>query len=136
MQFYQEKDSGYSKQQATRPQSLGYGLVDSPAGQAAWIYEKMYAWTDNKGVPEDALSMDEMLDNIMLYWLPGTGASSARLYWESFASFASICGRSGSALRAPWSRSLIAIRFARLCDKSRRPSDGSSSRSSASMNTR
>jgi pimeloyl-ACP methyl ester carboxylesterase len=90
MQFYQEKDSGYSKQQATRPQSLGYGLVDSPAGQAAWIYEKMYAWTDNKGVPEDALSMDEMLDNIMLYWLPGTGASSARLYWESFASFASI----------------------------------------------
>ncbi|MFT3728953.1 MAG: epoxide hydrolase [Terricaulis sp.] len=90
MQFYQEKDSGYSKQQATRPQSLGYGLVDSPAGQAAWIYEKMYAWTDNGGAPEDALTPDEMLDNIMLYWLPATGASSARLYWESFASFASI----------------------------------------------
>jgi len=90
MQFYQEKDSGYSKQQATRPQSLGYGLVDSPAAQAAWIYEKMYAWTDNKGAPEDALTADEMLDNIMLYWLPATGASSARLYWESFASFASI----------------------------------------------
>jgi pimeloyl-ACP methyl ester carboxylesterase len=87
--YYQDKDSGYSKQQATRPQSLGYGLVDSPAGQAAWIYEKMWAWTDNKGAPEDALSIDEMLDNIMLYWLPGTGASSARLYWESFGSFAS-----------------------------------------------
>ncbi len=87
--YYQDKDSGYSKQQATRPQSLGYGLVDSPAGQAAWIYEKMWAWTDNHGAPEDALTKDEMLDNIMLYWLPGTGASSARLYWESFGAFGS-----------------------------------------------
>jgi pimeloyl-ACP methyl ester carboxylesterase len=90
LQYYQEWDSGYSKQQATRPQTLGYGLVDSPAGQAAWIYEKMWAWTDNSGAPEDVLSMDEMLDNIMLYWLPGTAASSARLYWESFGSFGSI----------------------------------------------
>ena len=89
MAYYQEKDSGYSKQQATRPQSVGYGLVDSPAAQAAWIYEKMWAWTDNKGAPEDALTPDEMLDNIMLYWLPATGASSARLYWESFGAFAS-----------------------------------------------
>jgi pimeloyl-ACP methyl ester carboxylesterase len=89
MAYYQDKDSGYSKQQGTRPQTLGYGLVDSPAGQAAWIYEKMWAWTDNKGAPEDALSLDEMLDNIMLYWLPATGASSARLYWESFGSFGS-----------------------------------------------
>jgi pimeloyl-ACP methyl ester carboxylesterase len=84
MTYYQEWDSGYSKQQSTRPQTLGYGLADSPAGQAAWIYEKMWAWTDNKGNPEDVLSLDEMLDNIMLYWLPGTAASSARLYWESF----------------------------------------------------
>jgi pimeloyl-ACP methyl ester carboxylesterase len=90
MAYYQEKDSGYSKQQATRPQSLGYGLVDSPVAQAAWIYEKMWAWTDNKGVPEDALTPDEMLDNIMLYWLPATGASSARLYWESFGQFGSV----------------------------------------------
>jgi pimeloyl-ACP methyl ester carboxylesterase len=87
MQFYQQWDSGYSKQQATRPQSLGYGLSDSPVGQAAWIYEKMFAWTDNQGAPEDALTMDEMLDNIMLYWLPRNAASSARLYWESFDSF-------------------------------------------------
>jgi pimeloyl-ACP methyl ester carboxylesterase len=86
---YQEKGSAYAKQQATRPQSLGYGLADSPAGQAAWIYEKMWAWTDNQGAPEDALTLDEMIDNIMLYWLPGTGASSARLYWESFSTFAS-----------------------------------------------
>jgi len=84
MAYYQEWDSGYSKQQSTRPQTVGYGLADSPAGQAAWIYEKMWAWTDNKGNPEDVLSLDEMLDNIMLYWLPGNAASSARLYWESF----------------------------------------------------
>lgn len=84
MAYYQQWDSGYSKQQSTRPQTVGYGLVDSPAGQAAWIYEKMWAWTDNNGNPEDVLSLDEMLDNIMLYWLPGAGASSARLYWESF----------------------------------------------------
>ncbi len=90
LQYYQEWDSGYSKQQSTRPQTVGYGLVDSPVGQAAWIYEKMWAWTDNKGAPEDVLSMDEMLDNIMLYWLPGTAASSARLYWESFGSFGSV----------------------------------------------
>jgi len=87
---YQDWDSGYSKQQSTRPQSVGYGLVDSPAGQAAWIYEKLWAWTDNKGVPEDVLTKDEILDNIMHYWLPGTAASSARLYWESFGSFGSV----------------------------------------------
>lgn len=86
-QHYQDQDSGYSKQQSTRPQSLGYGLVDSPAGQAAWILEKFWAWTDNDGHPEDAVSRDELLDNVMLYWLNGAGASSGRLYWESFGSF-------------------------------------------------
>ena len=84
MQHYADKDSGYSKQQSTRPQSLGYGLVDSPAGQAGWILEKFWSWTDCNGHPENALTRDEMLDNVMLYWLPATGASSARLYWESF----------------------------------------------------
>ncbi|HIF93788.1 MAG TPA: epoxide hydrolase [Myxococcales bacterium] len=86
MEHYTSLDSGYSKQQSTRPQSLGYGLVDSPAGQAAWILEKFWSWTDCSGHPENALTRDEMLDNIMLYWLPATGASSARLYWESFNS--------------------------------------------------
>lgn len=88
LQHYQDWDSGYSKQQSTRPQTVGYGLVDSPAGLAGWIYEKMWAWTDNAGRAEDALSRDDMLDNLMLYWLPAAGASSARLYWESFGSFA------------------------------------------------
>lgn len=88
LKHYQDWDSGYSTQQRTRPQSVGYGLVDSPVGLAGWIYEKMWAWTDNQGKPEDALSRDAMLDNLMLYWLPATGASSARLYWESFGAFA------------------------------------------------
>ena len=88
LQHYQEGDSGYSTQQRTRPQTVGYGLVDSPVGLAAWIYEKMGAWTDNAGKPEDALSRVSIIDNLMLYWLTATGASSARLYWESFGSFA------------------------------------------------
>lgn len=82
--YYQQWDSGYSKQQSTRPQTLGYGLADSPAGQAMWILEKFWAWTDCDGHPENVLSRDELLDNIMLYWLTNSGASSARLYWESF----------------------------------------------------
>ena len=77
--------TGYSKQQSTRPQTLGYGLVDSPAAQAAWVIEKFWAWTDCDGHPENVLTRDELLDNVMLYWLPAAGASSARLYWESFA---------------------------------------------------
>jgi epoxide hydrolase len=84
LKFYQDWDSGYSKQQSTRPQTVGYALTDSPAGQAAWILEKFYAWTDNNGHPEDVLTRDELLDNVMLYWLTETAASSARLYWESF----------------------------------------------------
>jgi pimeloyl-ACP methyl ester carboxylesterase len=84
---YQTWGNGYSQQQATRPQTLGYSLADSPIGQAAWIYEKFFEWTDCDGDPRNALDLDEMLDNIMLYWLPGNGASSARLYWESFRNF-------------------------------------------------
>jgi pimeloyl-ACP methyl ester carboxylesterase len=86
MQHYQRWDSGYSKQQSTRPQTLGYGLADSPAGQCAWILEKLWAWTDGDGDPENALTRDEMLDDITLYWLTNTAASSGRLYWESFES--------------------------------------------------
>jgi epoxide hydrolase len=77
-------ESGYSAQQSTKPQTLGYGLVDSPAGLCAWIVEKFWSWTDHHGNLETLLTRDELLDNLMLYWLPGTGASSARLYWESF----------------------------------------------------
>jgi pimeloyl-ACP methyl ester carboxylesterase len=81
---HRREGTGYSRQQSTRPQTLGYALVDSPVGQCAWILEKFYAWTDCLTRPEEAVSRDELLDNVMLYWLPATGASSARLYWESF----------------------------------------------------
>jgi len=82
--FYRDWDSGYSKQQATRPQTLGYGLTDSPVGQAAWILEKFWAWTDHDGDPLNLLGRDALLDNVMLYWVTASAASSARLYWESF----------------------------------------------------
>ena len=84
MDNYRKWDSGYSQQQSTRPQTVGYGLVDSPAAQCAWIVEKFWSWMDCDGHPENVLTRDELLDNVMLYWLPGTGASSGRLYWESF----------------------------------------------------
>jgi pimeloyl-ACP methyl ester carboxylesterase len=81
--FYDAELSGYYKQQATRPQTLGYGLQDSPVGQLAWIVEKFREWTDSTSVPEDAVDRDQMLTNVMLYWLTGTGASSANLYYEN-----------------------------------------------------
>jgi pimeloyl-ACP methyl ester carboxylesterase len=85
IEYYRDWDSGYSKQQSTRPQTVGYGLTDSPSGQAAWILEKFWAWTDCDGNPENLLGRDELLDNVMLYWVTATAASSARLYWQSFA---------------------------------------------------
>lgn len=83
LEEFRRWDSGYAKQQATRPQTLGYGLVDSPAGQLAWIVEKFRSWMDCDGDPLTVLSRDELLDNVMLYWLPAAATSSARLYWES-----------------------------------------------------
>jgi pimeloyl-ACP methyl ester carboxylesterase len=77
--------SGYSAEQGTRPQTIGYSLLDSPAGLCAWIAEKLWAWTDHPGDLGQVLGADQVLDNITLYWLTGTGASSARLYWESIA---------------------------------------------------
>ncbi len=94
--WYQAKDSGYSTQQATRPQTLGYALTDSPVGQMAWIVEKCHGWTDCGhapggqsigGHPEKALSRDAMLDTVSLFWLTASAASSARLYWHSFRAF-------------------------------------------------
>lgn len=81
---YERWDGGYSHQQSTRPQTLGYALADSPSGQALWIYEKFWKWMDCNGDPLSVLSADEILDNIMLYWLGNSAASSARLYWESY----------------------------------------------------
>jgi pimeloyl-ACP methyl ester carboxylesterase len=76
--------SAYAALHSTRPQTLAYALLDSPVGQAAWIFEKFVAWTDSGGDVFRVLSRDAVLDNITLYWLTGTGGSSTRLYWESF----------------------------------------------------
>ena len=86
-EHYRRWDFGYAKQQSTRPQTVGYGLTDSPVGQLAWIVEKFWAWTDSDGHPENVLSRDELLDNVMMYWATASGASSARIYWESYDSF-------------------------------------------------
>jgi epoxide hydrolase len=80
---YASDAAGYASIQGTRPQTLGYGLADSPVGQAMWIYEKLQGWSDNR--VGEAISTDHMLDNITLYWFTDTAASSARLYYESFA---------------------------------------------------
>ena len=86
---YMEQEGAYALQQATKPQTLGFGLADSPVGQLAWITEKFHGWTDCGGHPEHAVSRDVILDNVMVYWLTNTGASSARLYWESFSMISS-----------------------------------------------
>jgi pimeloyl-ACP methyl ester carboxylesterase len=97
-----EWESGYSKEHATRPQTVGYGLVDSPVALCAWIVEKFWAWTDHDGHIEDVLTRDQLLDNLMLYWLPGTGASSARLYWESIRQVDEwISGRAADTVTVP-----------------------------------
>jgi pimeloyl-ACP methyl ester carboxylesterase len=83
MDRYQRSEMGYALIQATRPQTLGYALADSPVGQAMWIYEKFQKWTDCDGAPENVLTRDEILDDVMLYWLTNSATSSARLYWES-----------------------------------------------------
>jgi pimeloyl-ACP methyl ester carboxylesterase len=82
MTKFREKNRAYGELQATRPQMLGYALADSPAGQAAWIYDIFNGGTGNTGRPEDMLSRDDMLDEITLFWLTDTAASSARLYLE------------------------------------------------------
>lgn len=88
MEYYNRWDSAYAKQQSTRPQTLACALADSPSGQLAWIVEKFQAWTDcerdGRRHPENALSRDEMLDTVSLYWLSNSAGSAGRLYWESF----------------------------------------------------
>jgi pimeloyl-ACP methyl ester carboxylesterase len=80
--FYR-KGFGYADMMNTRPQTLGYGLADSPVGMAAFFYDKFAAWTHSGGQPEQALTPDEMLDDITLYWLTNTGTSSSRSYWDA-----------------------------------------------------
>ncbi|MFJ3937128.1 epoxide hydrolase family protein [Streptomyces parvus] len=75
--------AAYAKQQATRPQTIGYALVDSPVGLLAWILDKFAEWSDTGDSPFETISRDRVLDNVTLYWLTRTGASAARIYYES-----------------------------------------------------
>ncbi|MGW6650165.1 epoxide hydrolase [Streptomyces sp. CB02130] len=75
--------AAYAKQQATRPQTIGYALVDSPVGLLAWILDKFAEWSDTVDSPFETISRDRVLDNVTLYWLTRTGASAARIYYES-----------------------------------------------------
>lgn len=75
--------AAYAKQQATRPQTIGYSLVDSPVGLLAWLLDKFAEWSDTDDSPFETISRDRVLDNVTLYWLTRTGASAARIYYES-----------------------------------------------------
>ncbi|AKS34245.1 epoxide hydrolase family protein [Mycolicibacterium goodii] len=75
--------AAYAKQQATRPQTIGYSLVDSPIGLLAWILDKFAEWSDTGDSPFETISRDRILDDVTLYWLTRTGASAARIYYES-----------------------------------------------------
>lgn len=75
--------AAFAKQQATRPQTIGYSLVDSPVGLLAWILDKFAEWTDTEDSPFETISIDRILDNVTLYWLTRTGASASRIYSES-----------------------------------------------------
>jgi pimeloyl-ACP methyl ester carboxylesterase len=79
------KNGAYGAMMTTRPQTLGYGLSDSPVGLAAWMYDKFAQWTYSGGEPERTLTKDEMLNDITLYWLTNSAISSAQLYWENNA---------------------------------------------------
>lgn len=84
--YYWQRLSGYSQMMSTRPQTVGYALQDSPVGLAAWIYamfQDVGGSPDEHGDAEALFALDEMIDDVMLYWLPGTAASAARFYWES-----------------------------------------------------
>ncbi|RKS07600.1 pimeloyl-ACP methyl ester carboxylesterase [Nocardiopsis sp. Huas11] len=80
--FWRQR-AAYAKQQATRPQTIGYALVDSPVGLLAWILDKFAEWSDTEDGPFETISRDRVLDNVTLYWLTRTGASAARIYYES-----------------------------------------------------
>lgn len=83
MQYYLDKLSGYYALQSKHPQSIAYSVSDSPVGQAGWIYQMLQDVSDSGGRPEEVFKLDDIIDDIMLYWLPNAGPSSARLYWEA-----------------------------------------------------
>jgi pimeloyl-ACP methyl ester carboxylesterase len=96
---FRREEAGYSIEQGTKPQTLGVGLNDSPAGLLAWIVEKFHAWSDCDGQPENAFTRDQLLTNVMVYWVTGTITSSARLYRE--ARLAALAGERPERVEVP-----------------------------------
>lgn len=82
MKGWQSEETGYQSIQGTKPQTLGYGLNDSPVGLCAWIVEKFRTWSDCNGNPENSYTKDQLLSNVMIYWVTQTINSSTRLYYE------------------------------------------------------
>jgi pimeloyl-ACP methyl ester carboxylesterase len=80
---FQREEAAYATEQGTKPQTIGAALNDSPAGLLAWIVEKFRTWSDCDGHPENCFSRDQLITNVMLYWVTQTAASAARLYWET-----------------------------------------------------
>jgi pimeloyl-ACP methyl ester carboxylesterase len=104
---HRAQGSGYVALQSTRPQTVGYGLVDSPAALCAWITEKFHAWSDCDGDPASAFTREEMLDTIMLYWLPAAGASSAAFTGMALPNGSWILSQSPPAARFSPRRSTV-----------------------------
>ena len=96
---FRREEAGYSTEQGTKPQTLGVGLNDSPAGLLAWIVEKFRTWSDCDGDPVNAFTRDQLLTNVMLYWVTGTITSSARLYRE--ARLAAVAGERPERVEVP-----------------------------------
>jgi pimeloyl-ACP methyl ester carboxylesterase len=83
---FQREEAAYAQVQGTKPQTLGVALDDSPAGLLAWIVEKFRAWSDCDGDPENCFTRDQLITDVMLYWVTRTFTSSARMYWETMHS--------------------------------------------------
>ena len=101
MAAYNDEDSGYYKEQSTKPQTIGYALDDSPVGLAAWILEKFHTWTDPAGELDDSLTKDPLIDNLMLYWVSSTAHSAARMYYEFDKALRSGAMDLGSTIQVP-----------------------------------
>ncbi len=109
---FRDHETGYQRIQGTKPQTLGYGLTDSPAGLAAWIVEKFHRWSDCEGDVERRFSKDDLLTNIMIYWTTGSIASSTRLYCETHR--ARLFGVADSRVEAPTAFALFPKELALL----------------------
>ena len=131
MARFQREESGYAREQGTKPQTLGVALNDSPAGLLAWIVEKFRTWSDCDGDPENVFTRDQLLTNVMLYWVTQTITSSARLYWETPAQRHLDASRPSTSASPPASRAIPKERSS--ASRARGSSSRTTSRTGPSM---